>query len=557
MIRTTLDRWARLAVRLGRALHNDGFDWAKKLGTSDTRPGATTKVLIATSVSGHLSSLNLEALLAAALRARGAHVAALLCDKALPACMDCEHRLFPTPSSRRGLVSRGPVELCVSCTSVGRNLYATLDVPIQTYSKHISVAERADARSLAQSLRFDEIRSFTFKGIAVGEHAYAGALRFFARGEISDEPLAEEIVRRYLEASILTTMMMRNLLAAERYDVCVFNHGIYVPQGLIGEVCRSEGVRVVNWNPAYRKNCFIFSHNETYHHTLMTEPVANWEHIAWNPAIERDLLEYLKSRWEGSHDWIWFHERPVFDVESIERALGIDFSKPTIGLLTNVVWDAQLHYPANAFPSMLHWIIETIQYFAGRPDLQLVVRIHPAEIRGTLPSRQRVADEINKAIPSLPPNVFIIPPESDASTYAVMAQCDSVIIYGTKTGVELTSMGVPVVVAGEAWIRNKGITLDATGRIEYTAILDRLPIGNRMGADQVARARKYAYHFFFRRMIPLPFMKPRQGWPAFAPVVAGIDDLAPGRWRGLDVICDGILTGSEFVFPAETGAELQ
>ena len=53
------------------------------------------------------------------------------------------------------------------------------------------------------------------------------------------------------------------------------------------------------------------------------------------------------------------------------------------------------------------------------------------------------------------------------STYAAMAQCDSVIIYGTKTGVELASMGIPTIVAGEAWIRNKGITRDAATAEQY------------------------------------------------------------------------------------------
>ena len=33
--------------------------------------------------------------------------------------------------------------------------------------------------------------------------------------------------------------------------------------------------------------------------------------------------------------------------------------------------------------------------------------------------------------------------------------------------------------------------------------------------------------------------------------IDSIEDLLPGRQPGLDVICDGILTGSPFIFPAE------
>ena len=65
-----------------------------------------------------------------------------------------------------------------------------------------------------------------------------------------------------------------------------------------------------------------------------------------------------------------------------------------IGLLTNVSWDAQLHYPANAFPNMLEWLVRTCEYFATRPDLQLLIRVHPAEISGFPPSRQPMLGEL-------------------------------------------------------------------------------------------------------------------------------------------------------------------
>ena len=82
------------------------------------------------------------------------------------------------------------------------------------------------------------------------------------------------------------------------------------------------------------------------------------------------------------------------------------------------------------------------------------------------------------------------------------------LIYATKTGVELAAMGIPVVVAGEAWVRNKGITTDVTTREEYRAVLASLPVGARLGREQHERAERYAFHFFFRRMIPVRCVEP-------------------------------------------------
>src|SRR5206468_215621 len=162
-----------------------------------------------------------------------------------------------------------------------------------------------------------------------------------------------------------------------------------------------------------------------------------------------------------------------------------------IGLLTNVMWDAQLHYPQNAFRDMWDWLVTTIRYFEKRPGLQLIIRVHPAELRGHIQSRQPIAEEIRRELGELPKNVYVIPPDSTISTYAVMTRCDTVLIYGTKTGVELTSLGVPVIVAGEAWIRNKGITIDARSRDHYLELLAMLPLGRRLDAATMLRAKKY------------------------------------------------------------------
>jgi hypothetical protein len=283
----------------------------------------------------------------------------------------------------------------------------------------------------------------------------------------------------------------------------------------------------------------------------MTEATESWEQMPWSAELEESLLRYLESRWHGTEDWIWFHDRPVADLDEIRRQVGADFSKPCIGMLTNVMWDAQLHYPANAFPNMLEWVVSTVEWFARRPELQLIIRVHPAELRGTLVSRQPLVAEIRRRFPVLPPNVFLIGPESQVSTYAVMSCCNAALIYGTKTGVELASLGIPVIVAGEAWIRNKGITIDAGSRRDYYAHLERLPFPQPMSETQVQRARRYAFHFFFRRMIPLEFMEPGQGDVPYRLSLRSLRDLHPGRSLGLDVICEGILDNRPFTYPAD------
>ena len=73
--------------------------------------------------------------------------------------------------------------------------------------------------------------------------------------------------------------LMSRLLRGVGFSSVVLTHGIYVPWGILAEVARQEQVHVSTWNVAYRKRRFIFSHDDTYHHTLMTEPRESWEHL--------------------------------------------------------------------------------------------------------------------------------------------------------------------------------------------------------------------------------------------------------------------------------------
>ena len=176
------------------------------------------------------------------------------------------------------------------------------------------------------------------------------------------------------------------------------------------------------------------------------------------------------------------------------------------------MWDAQIDFPSKFFKNILEWIFFTIDYFITRDDIQLLIRIHPAEIDKTKPARQRLKDEILKKYGSLPSNIFLIEAENKISTYPLMKLCNSVLIYGTRMGIELTALGVPVIVCGEGFIRNKKIAIDVISKEHYTKVMKELPLKNYQ--VDTLRAKKYAYHFFFRRMVTVESIieKPTQ-WP--------------------------------------------
>ena len=503
------------------------------------------KVLIATSTGGHRLAISSEILFGLSLKARGAKVDFLLCDEALSACSECTYMEF---EKRSDFIEYGASPKCSSCWNTGKNTLKHAGIKTLQYTNYITKENMQEIKYILESTEYDKIRNFKLDDISVGEHAYAGALRFHARGnlEYSNEDIL--ILKKYFESALKTFFISKNLFKSSEFDVVVLNHGIYVPQGIISEVAKKQKIRVVTWYTAYKNKSFLFSHNETYHKSLLKESPKDWENEL-STHHEKKLDEYISSRKLGSNDWVYFHNKnPKFDF-NISNYNDLN-EKKFVSLFTNVVWDAQLFFDQNIFVDMLEWLFDTIQYFIDQKKT-LVIRAHPAEINGTLPSQQKIFDEINNKFGKLPKNIVFISPDDPMSSYSIIDKSEFCIIYGSTIGTEIAAMGKNVLVGGEAWIKNKEISFDPKTKSEYFDLISKLILNPKMDEKTHKRAKMYAYHFFFKRMIPVDliyvgkdkyqdFVIKKDNFKKIFP----IDDFD----KGIDTICDSILNNKSFIY---------
>lgn len=221
------------------------------------------------------------------------------------------------------------------------------------------------------------------------------------------------------------------------------------------------------------------------------------------------LWENFARRWQGS---------PSAGGERARAELGLD-GRPVALLATNVIGDSLTLGRQVFSESMTGWLERTLRFFAGRPQVQLVVRIHPGERLTRGPS---VADVAQAALAEgLPGHLRLVPADGAINTYDLIEIADLGLVYTTTVGLEMAMSGVPAIVVGQTHYRGKGFTLDPDSWEAYFELLEAAiaePQRFRLSQAQVDRAWEYAYRFFFEFPHPFPWhlvhlWKDVEEWP--------------------------------------------
>jgi len=357
------------------------------------------------------------------------------------------------------------------------------------------------------------------------------------------------VLRAFVKSALVIAEAAGPLLDRVRPDVVFMLNGLFFAERILRERARKRGIRVVTYEHGVFPNTLCAS-----------DGIANYYDIGdlWEEVRDQDLSpdenaaldDYMAARRRGERASFNYWPNPIEGRQRIASELGLDLRRPVVGLFTNVTWDSAAQGRDRAFEGLSDWVAATILHFARRPGVQLVIRVHPAEVRG-VPGHETmdpILGQIRQRFGQLPSNVRIVPPESHLSSYSLaeMSVCD--LVYTSTIGLEMAMDGLPVVVAGDVHYAGRGFTIDPKTRDEYGhAVATALQLGRK--PETADRARRYAYAFFFRNFHASPFVS--ENAPSFVPslTVADRRALDPGRNATLDLLCDRIMRGGPFYAP--------
>ncbi|MBW2733377.1 MAG: hypothetical protein JRH20_13400 [Deltaproteobacteria bacterium] len=517
-----------LELSLGtRHPHERVLDQARKLQRdSPTRPDTGPVVLFFT-IRGWFAHIATQVVLAKALEQRGAQPVFFLCDGGLS---QCDFK----PSSDPFVTS----PLCWRCQGFARRLLKAFELPLVTLSD--LPTSKTELKVELHSLSLEEIRSLRQGEDILYKVALPSIQRSLLRGDPGEGKPAERTIRGYVEATSQFLQTAEQLISQLRPQTVVGMNGLFSAEHAMRRVCIRRRIPFVNYELGMRNQTVLFDRNRPSAHFHVDELWKAWCSHDLSATEHAELDCFLLEKSEGQQGQnLW----PTIDSDeqSLCQRLHIDLSKPTAVLFTNILWDSSLFGRDAGFNSMYHFIQETISWFGKQHAFQLVIRIHPAEVRlPMLESRDCVGDRLRQDYPTLPSNICIVEASDPADSYVITEIAHCVLTYTSTIGLEAAIRSRQVLVAGTPHYRDRGFTCDLQGPASLPADLALAMSCDHPPASHETLARRYAHMFFFRFMQNFPWVQDQpRGQRRLH--LDHLSDLAPGEHPVLDRLCAGIL----------------
>lgn len=297
-------------------------------------------------------------------------------------------------------------------------------------------------------------------------------------------------------------------MQANRPDVVLIPNGLILEMGIVFRVARHLGIPAVTYEFNDQREQIWLAQNSSIMQQDTDYLVEARCGLPMTDAMYERLADLENAR-RGAR--VWGKSKRLWQYVSSQGAgatrkmLGLD-DRPVVMLAANVLGDS-LTLGRDIFAaSMTEWITKTVQFFAARPDVQLVIRIHPGE--KLVPQAKSMGVVVREALPEIPNHIHVIGALDKVNTYDLIEIADLGLAYTTTVGLETAMNGAPVVSCGRTHYRGRGFTIDPNSWDEYfsalESVLSDLP-AHRLSDEQIAKAWNYAYRFFFDYPRPFPW----------------------------------------------------
>jgi hypothetical protein len=542
-----IGRETAAALRLPKPFDPPEWTALRRIAASAAPPAPDAERVLFMSWRGWSTHLAVETVLAHAVLRRGGAPIFAYCGGRLPIC-----DVMP--------VDAAPPMPCHSCReyaagaihAAGFEGIALRDV------LDVGATVRIARRRVAALSSVSECEAYVDERLPIGQLVRISVAWFLSRGTLDDTPETIETYRSFLVSGVVVARGLRRILDRTAPQRLFMLNGTFFAESIMCAIAAEQGIPFGTYEKGYIHDSIVLTPGAPA--PGLRVPESSWEtarNTPMTPGEAEAIDTYLNDRRRGGGSLDNFWRKGIEDLDRIRRELRLRPGRPLVVMFCNILWDSAVIGMDLAFPSMGTWVVEGIRWAEAHPEVDLVVRIHPAEVLlRNHPTREGMADHIATHCPRLPPNVRVIEASDPTSSYVLMDIASIGLVYTSTVGLELAAQGVPVVLAAETHFRGRGFTVDPDDQAAYWEAVDRLldtPPDDTQREAARELARRYAVLFFFRfHHVLHAINEAGRSRPHIR--VDRARDLDPGLDPVMDRVVTGILEGIPPIAPPGTTA---
>ena len=412
-------------------------------------------------------------------------------------------------------VFRNQKAQCFSCTKLGcavKKSLALEHLRCVSYGDFITDADISDIKRKAMELKTNQLLGYQYLGVDVGVHAKVATIRFFLDGRMDfNDPKQEAVFRKKLIYAMISTKVASNIIKKEEPDTIFMLHGIYSSWGPFLSYFKQNGKDTYVYdNKLSKLGYFTFHHNAEPYKIFGQKAWLDFNRSPLKKEEESQLKDYLDGRFKGKLGEYLMYKGDFDDQNeknSMIKSLFKKSYKRRYILYPGVAWDGSIKgYTSEVFEDMFDWLDKTVDFFKKNKNYQLIVKSHPAEII-TDKCNTSVVAYLEEKHGTLPENIIVLKPDVAIKAYDLMSPDVISITYDGTIGLEVAVLGFPVLVAGDSHYREAGVVKKLETLDEYYKLLENPGELVSFARSHIELAKKYAYFYFFKSMVRVPFYR--------------------------------------------------
>ncbi len=397
-----------------------------------------------------------EALVSASLRRAGADILYVSCDGLLSeGCTVMSAYRLSGESNRSARV-----RICNKCRKSRDLLLSKLNVPSITVDSLLDSVKLVEIENIVASITAENIETYQLEGFPLGRYALHESIIHYKLTSIEEiTPRALADVRLRLKHVLMTFHAWKRLFDKVSVDrIVTYNTHISTNYTLM-KLAESRQIPVFGLHAGGNMSdrlatLYVFRRDMVVLYKEWIQQFKNeWTYRTATLDGLKNATQHIIALALGKTVWAYsapkakkhFEMRNYFGIKPEQKVLLATLSS------YDELYSSQMMGVMETTPLMfstqVEWMHEVIEYVRQRPDLFLIIRVHPREfpnLRDAVHSKH--ARQLAEELIDLPTNVRVNWPTENISLYDLAPQVDVGLNGWSSTGKELAMLGIPVVV---------------------------------------------------------------------------------------------------------------